>query len=67
MKLIDVRVITETKLDYPFLTSQFLLEGFAQPFGLDRNSNRGGVIYIFAVIFLVNLVKHVFSNDIEGL
>ena len=32
MKYIDVLVITETKLDDLFPTSQFLMEGFAEPF-----------------------------------
>ena len=48
MKHIDILVITETKLEDSFPTSQFLMKGFGEePFRLDRNRNRGGVmIYI---------------------
>ena len=47
MKHIVVLVVTETKLDDSFPTSQFLVKGFAEPFRLDRNRNGGGVmIYI---------------------
>ena len=44
LKHIDVLVITETKLDDSFPTSQFLIKGLAEPFRLDRNRNGGGVI-----------------------
>ena len=64
----NVLVITETKLDNSFLTSQFLVKGFAEPFGLDRNRNGSGVmIYIRDDIPSIVLLKHVFPNDIEGL
>ncbi len=34
---IDVLVLTETKLDDSFPTAQFVIEGFATPYRLDRN------------------------------
>ena len=40
IKHIDVLVITETKLDDSFPTSQFLLKGFAEPFRSDRKKKR---------------------------
>ena len=68
IKHIDVLVITETKLDDSFPTSQFLMKGFAEPFRLDRNRNGGGVmIYIRDDIPSRLLLKHVFPSDIEGL
>ena len=68
MKHIDILVITETKLDDSFPTSQFLMEGFAEPFRLDQNRNRCGVmIYIRDDIPSRLLFKHVFPSDIEGL
>ena len=68
MKYVDVLVITETKLDDLFSTSQFLMEGFAEPFRLDRNRNRCDVmIYIRDDSPSKLLSKHVFSSDIEGL
>ena len=44
LKYVDVLVITETKLDYTFLTSQFLVTGFPVPDRLDRNRNGGGIM-----------------------
>ena len=43
LKYVDVLVITETKLDDTFLTSQLLVTGFSVPYRLDRNRNGGGL------------------------
>ena len=68
MKHIDVLIITETKNDHSFPTSQFLVKGFGEPFRLDRNINGGGLmIYIRHDIPSSVLLKHVFPSDIEGL
>ena len=68
MKHIDILVISEAKLDDSFPTSQFLMKGSADPFRLDRNRNRGGVmIYIRDDIPSRLLSKHVFPSDIESL
>ena len=43
----DILVITETKLDSTFPTSQFLIEGYSEPYRFDRIRNGGSVlIYI---------------------
>ena len=61
-------VITETKLDDSIPTLQFLMKGFVEPFRLDRNRNRCGVmIYIQDDIPRKLLLKHNFQSDIEGL
>ena len=44
LKCVDVLVITETKLDDTFLTSQFLVTGFSVPYRLDQNINGGGIM-----------------------
>ena len=63
MKHIDLLVVAETKLDYTFRTSQFLNEGFVQPFRLDQNRNGGGaMIYICDDIPSKLIVKHVFPT-----
>ena len=68
IKHIDDLVISETKLDDSFPTSQFLMKGFAEPFRLDRNRKGGGVmIYIPDDIPNRLSLKHVFPSDIEGL
>ena len=41
---VDILVLTETKLDETFPKNQFLIEGFAVPFPLDRNDHGGGVM-----------------------
>ena len=68
MQHTDVLVLTETKLDDTFPTGQFLVNGFSEPYRLDRNRNGGGVmIYIREDIPSKRLDKHVFPYDMEGL
>ena len=40
----DILVITKTKLDSTFPTSQLLIEGYSEPYRFDRNMNGGGVL-----------------------
>ena len=40
---IDIFVLTETRLDDIFPTAQFLVNGFSEPYRLDRNRNGGGL------------------------
>ena len=42
--VIDILVISETKLDDSFPLSQFCIDGYSKPFRLDRNTHGGGVI-----------------------
>ena len=68
LKYVDILVLTETKLDDSFPNSQFLVDGFSEPFRIDRNRSGGGVmIYVRDVIPSKLLTKHFFPNDIEGL
>ena len=65
---IDIFVLTETKLDVSFPTTQFCIEGFSTPYGLDRDRNGGGIlIYIREDIPSRLLTSHDFPYDIEGL
>ena len=41
---VDILVITETKLDSTFPTSQFLIEGYSEPYRFVRNRNGCGVL-----------------------
>ena len=44
---IDILMISETKLDESFPTSQFFMNGFSSSHRLDRNCNGGGIhLYI---------------------
>ena len=44
---IDILMISETKLDECFATSQFFIKGFSSPHHLDRNCNGGGILLYF--------------------
>ena len=47
LKYTDILVLTETKLDDSFPNSQFSVDGFSEPFRIDRNRSGGGVmIYV---------------------
>ena len=37
-------MLAETKIDSTFPMGQFAIEGFANPFRLDRNANGGGLL-----------------------
>ena len=68
LKYVDMLVLTETKLDDSFPNSQFLVDGFSEPFRIDRNRSGGGiVIYVRENIPSKLLTRHFFPNDIEGL
>ena len=41
---IDVLLISETKLDVSFPSSQFILDGFTPPYRLDRTQQGGGIM-----------------------
>ena len=41
---LDIFLISETKLDSSFPTSQFCINGFSTPFRLDRTNNGGGLL-----------------------
>ena len=41
---IDVLLISETKLDASFPSSQFILDGFTPPYRLDRMQHAGGIM-----------------------
>ena len=44
---VDIIMISETKLDGSFPTSQFEIEGFSSPYRLDRDSYGGGIMIFF--------------------
>ena len=67
-KSLDVLILQETKLDSSFPAGQFTMEGYSQPYRLDRNRNGGGVmIFVKENIPSKQLNKHTFTETIEGL
>ena len=66
-KVLDILMISETKLDDSFPEAQFYIEGFRAPFRLDRNKHGGGILlYVRNNIEAILLTDHVFPNDIEA-
>ena len=41
---IDILMISDTKLDSSFPTGQFLINGYIEPFRIDRNSQGDGIM-----------------------
>ena len=67
-KNLDVLTIQETKLDPSFPAQQFIIEGYSEPYRLDRNREGGGVlIYVREDIPSKLLNKHKFTEYVEGL
>ena len=65
---LDIFTIQETKLDDSFPTAQLLIEGYSEPYRLDRNRHGGGVlIYVREDIPSKPLTMHNFTKHIEGL
>ena len=62
---IDVLVISKTKLDESFPTSQFMINGFSAPFRLDRNDKGGGIILYIRDDIPSRLVSTE-SSQVEG-
>ena len=64
----DILILTETKLDGSFPTSQFMVDGFSMPYRHDRKRNGGGIIIqIRDDIPSKRFTKHVFPDTKEGL
>ena len=53
----DILVRTETKLDSSFPESQFIIDGFRQPYRLDRNKHGAGVMIFVSVDIPSKLVS----------
>ena len=66
--MLDILIITETKLDNTFPVSQFHIDGYSKPYRLDKNRIGGGIIiYVREDIPNRMLTKHNFPDNIEGL
>ena len=50
----DVIIVTETKLNDSFPKAQFCIDGFSIPYRLERNRNRGGLMIMSEMTYLVN-------------
>ena len=67
-KNLDILTIQETKLDSSFTPQQFIIEGYSEPYRLDRDRDGGGVlIYVREDIPSKLLKKHNFTQYVEGM
>ena len=67
-KDLDILTIQESKLDSSFPVTQFCIQGYSEPYRLDRNRDGGGVlIYVREDIPSKLLKKHKFTEHVEGL
>ena len=65
---LDIFTLQETKIDKDFPEDQFKIEGYHDPYRLDRNKHGGGVlIYVREDIPTKRLDKHKFTKNIEGI
>ena len=65
---VDILMLSETKVDDSFPTSQFLIDGFSKPFRLDRCSNGGGIfLYVRDDISSNLLTQYKIEDNIECL
>ena len=66
--MIDILLITETKIDDSFPVSQFCIEGFSTPFRLDRNAHGSGILLYVREDIPTKLIKSTkFEKHIENL
>ena len=63
---IDALMVAETKIENSFPKGQFVIQGYSEPFRLDRDSNGGGLlVYIKEDIPSKQLKSFKFQDDIE--
>ena len=64
---IDVLLISETKLDALFPSSQFILDGFTPPYRLDKTQHGGGIMFFIREGITSKLLNADTSFEIESL
>ena len=61
--LIDILMMSETKLHDSFPEGQFLIDGFHSPFRFDCNKNGGGIMLYFREDIPAKLLSHDFPFE----
>ena len=65
---IDILLISETKIDESFPSSQFFIPGFSTPFRYDRSGNAGGLLFyvrqdipakIIKTDYIIQIINHI--------
>ena len=55
---IDILMMSKSKLDDTFPTSQFVIDSFAEPFRVDRTRNGGGILLYVKIFITVTLLTN---------
>ena len=67
-RTIDILVVTETKLDETFTNARNKINGYCEPFRLDRNGDGDGIlIFIREGVPSKKLLKHTLPSDVKSL
>ena len=64
---IDIILLSETKIDTSFPTSQFLIPGFSSPFRMNRTSYSGELLLYVRKDIPAKLLSCIYCPDIECL
>ena len=64
---IDIILLSETKIDNSFTTSQFIIPGFSSPFRNDRTRHGGGLLLYVRKDIPAKLLRCSYCEDIECL
>ena len=68
LNYVDIFIATETKINEPFPTAQFAIDGFHKPLWLDAaDKSRGLLVYVRSYLPLRQLTKHEISSDNQAL
>ena len=51
---LDILIVRETKFDSTFPTSQFMIDGYSEPYRFDRNRDEVEFLFIFENIYQAN-------------
>ena len=60
---LDILMVSETKIDYVFPGSQFLIEAFSTPYRLDRTAKGGGILLYIRQGILSKYFKKITVNE----
>ena len=65
--MVDIFVVSETKLDESFPQRQFTIDGFSTPFRLNRNDEGGGIIFYVRSDIPCKEIKYHLPSNILGI
>ena len=64
---VDILLLSETKIDDTFPSSQFMVDGLSKPIRLHRNDKGGGIMLFMRAVIPCKQLKPVHMGNIEGI